>query len=175
MPAVQGPFDYKGALTLFDEVGHFCKLSQERANPHRGKESWSEAPWRIPCADQEGKSSGRARASSAGHSAYLALKRLSAYDNPTLEDRNLAVLYMGVMKSLYERRPFISTEGFVGLAPAHSRQDDCICIILGASFPFILRRATLGQYELIGEAYVYGIMDGEGLKLCRKAESVYLY
>lgn len=84
------------------------------------------------------------------------------------------LVYVKVMNALYERRPFISTEGFVETVPAHSQPEDLIGTILGASFPFIFRRMPEGQYELIGEAYVHGIMDGAGLKQGRYVDSVYL-
>jgi hypothetical protein len=70
MPAVNPPFDYEAATIFFNEIEHFSKFSQERGleTSRKGVE-WSEAIWRIPCADQEAKSSGRARASSTIHSA----------------------------------------------------------------------------------------------------------
>ena len=172
VPAVNSPFDYEGAINFFNEIEHLCKLSQElESKISRKGEKWSEAMWRIPCADQEAKSSGRVRASSSIHSAYLELRTPNAnFEKGSVARRN----YQSVMNLLYARRPFISKEGFVGLAPAHSQQGDCICIILGADVPFILRRTPIGQYELIGEAYVHGIMDGEGLQLGNDAEIVYL-
>ena len=59
-----------------------------------------------------------------------------------------------------KRRPFISTKGYVGLAPFHSDPADVICVLYGCVVPFVLRKNGL-RYNLIGEAYVHGIMDGE--------------
>lgn len=81
---------------------------------------------------------------------------------------------MKVLQSLHDRRPFSSKEGYVGLAPAHSKSGDIICILFGADFPFIIREAIKGQYELVGEAFVYGIMDGEGLELGKEVEEIIL-
>jgi hypothetical protein len=36
-----------------------------------------------------------------------------------------------------------------------------VVVLFGLDMPFVLRPATNGQYWIIGEAYVYGIMDGE--------------
>ena len=37
-------------------------------------------------------------------------------------------------------------------------------MLFGGSTPFLLRPATTeGEYRLVGEAYVYGLMDGEAL------------
>jgi hypothetical protein len=72
--------------------------------------------------------------------------------------------YVIAMEHLHNRKPFISSEGYVGLVPAHSRPGDIVCIIFGADVPFILRNVGEGEYQLIGEAYVFGIMDGEFVK-----------
>lgn len=47
--------------------------------------------------------------------------------------------YVKAMNALYERRPFILTEGSAGLVQAHSQSEDWISIILGANIPLILR------------------------------------
>jgi hypothetical protein len=59
---------------------------------------------------------------------------------------------------------FISPKGFIGLAHSRSWHTDKICILLGASVPFILRREE-DHYLLIGEAYVNGLMNGEAIEL----------
>lgn len=54
----------------------------------------------------------------------------------------------------------------LGLAPESVKPRDIICVILGCSVPVILRERKLptGDYfELIGEAYISGMMDGEAL------------
>ena len=38
---------------------------------------------------------------------------------------------------------------------------DVVALIKGSQVPFVLRRRTSGTYQLISEAYVDGIMDGE--------------
>lgn len=67
-------------------------------------------------------------------------------------------IYMG---DQFKRRPFLSEQGYVGLAPSHAEAGDVIVIIYGAIVPFILREVGNGGYNLVGEAYVHGIMDGE--------------
>jgi hypothetical protein len=69
--------------------------------------------------------------------------------------------YLIAMGYLHNRKPFISSGGYVGLVPAHSRPGDIVCIIFGAIVPFVLRDVGKEEYQLIGEAYVFGIMDGE--------------
>lgn len=59
-----------------------------------------------------------------------------------------------------------------GLAPDLAKEGDFICILLGCSVPVILRehQYRAGCHELIGEAYVYGMMDGEALARRKQKE-----
>ncbi|GKT41673.1 heterokaryon incompatibility protein 6, OR allele [Colletotrichum spaethianum] len=47
--------------------------------------------------------------------------------------------------------------------PRDARVGDVVCVLLGSEVPFVIRPTRQGMYELIGEAYVSGIMDGEAL------------
>ncbi|KAL8945460.1 MAG: hypothetical protein Q9211_000025 [Gyalolechia sp. 1 TL-2023] len=59
-------------------------------------------------------------------------------------------------------RSFIRSQGGrPGLAPRNARAGDIICLFHGGNVPFILRPGESGRYTFIGEAYVYGIMQGE--------------
>ena len=64
-----------------------------------------------------------------------------------------------------------SSDYLYGLAPGNSRVKDIICILSGCTVPVVLRPHGTPEgdpyYELVGEAFVYGKMDGEvmiGLK-----------
>jgi hypothetical protein len=62
---------------------------------------------------------------------------------------------------------FHTTKGFIGLAPRTSQPGDIVCLILGAEVPLLIR--TDGdKYVFVGECYVHGIMDGEGLVEARR-------
>jgi hypothetical protein len=58
------------------------------------------------------------------------------------------------MGDLFKRKPFMSTKGYVGLAPSHSEAGDVICVLYGCIVRFVLRKNGL-RYNLIGEAYVH--------------------
>ncbi len=63
------------------------------------------------------------------------------------------------------RRLFISSdEEWIGLAPMSAIAGDVIALLEGGPVPYILRpsETQAGNYELIGDAYVHGVMDGEG-------------
>ncbi len=49
----------------------------------------------------------------------------------------------------------------MGLTPAYTMKGDRICILLGGDVPFVVRPVNSCHYELIGIAYIHGIMHGE--------------
>ena len=59
---------------------------------------------------------------------------------------------------------FTSSTGYIGLAPHGTREGDLVFIVMGADVPFILRPCE-DSYELMGEAYVQGVMNGEILQM----------
>ncbi|KAJ0164211.1 Heterokaryon incompatibility protein 6, OR allele [Colletotrichum tanaceti] len=72
--------------------------------------------------------------------------------------------YVTAMKNLHGRRPFLSGSGYVGLAPRHVLPGDKIVVFLGGKTPYIVRDTGVAGYcELVGEAYVHGIMFGEAM------------
>ena len=62
------------------------------------------------------------------------------------------------------RKPFITTKGNLGLGPLAMQEGDMVAVLAGANVPFIVRKATEGRLEIVGEAYVNGIMDGEAFE-----------
>ena len=58
-----------------------------------------------------------------------------------------------------------------GIAPTNAKVGDIICVLLGCSVPVVLSRIDASNphsgYELVGEAYLHGVMDGEVLQLNR--------
>ncbi|KAK6855651.1 hypothetical protein PG995_007802 [Apiospora arundinis] len=71
--------------------------------------------------------------------------------------------------------PFITETGYVGLgAPQTLDSGDVVVIPYGSSVPFAMRRVGEESYRLLGEVYLYGIMDGEFMKVHRKETSIRL-
>ena len=63
---------------------------------------------------------------------------------------------------LWYPRVFICTDdGRFGLANPGAQVDDEVWILKGGRTPFLLRRRDDGGYQLVGEAFVHGIMLGE--------------
>jgi hypothetical protein len=64
---------------------------------------------------------------------------------------------------------FRSPKGYIGLAHPGAKHTDKICILLGASVPFILRWCA-DHYVLVSEAYVHGLMYGEAINMAMRGE-----
>jgi hypothetical protein len=61
---------------------------------------------------------------------------------------------------------FITKDGYVGIGPCTMREGDLMCIFCGAPSCFVIRVSEdhEGCYELVGPAYVHGLMDEEEVK-----------
>jgi hypothetical protein len=66
--------------------------------------------------------------------------------------------------SAMEHRSFISTEaGHIGLAPLLAKAEDEVVVIPGCLSPMVLRPMDDGRYQVVGECFILGLMDGEAL------------
>jgi hypothetical protein len=71
-------------------------------------------------------------------------------------------VFWNSLEGSVNRVPFRSAgKGYVGLGPKEVKPGDIICLFSGSYLPHVIRATEGGRYELIGEAYVHGIMDGE--------------
>ncbi|KAK5680352.1 hypothetical protein LTS10_007279 [Elasticomyces elasticus] len=64
---------------------------------------------------------------------------------------------------LYSRRLFLTAAGRIGLGPRIARTGDIVAVLRGGDVPLILRPLD-HEYQIIGEAYVSGIMRGEAVQ-----------
>lgn len=61
-------------------------------------------------------------------------------------------------------RRFLATQkGFIGLTSQCTEVGDAVCLFPGIVTPFILRKGQR-TWTLVGEAYIHGLMDGEGME-----------
>jgi hypothetical protein len=59
-------------------------------------------------------------------------------------------------------RRLVRTErGYLGLVPQEAKRGDHVAILKGGRTPFIVRPRG-SSWELVGECYIHGVMDGEG-------------
>ncbi|TKA71173.1 hypothetical protein B0A55_08657 [Friedmanniomyces simplex] len=65
------------------------------------------------------------------------------------------------------RRFFVTRSGLPGLGPQVVQSGDVVVVLRDADVPYTLRPLESGQYQLVGAAYVEGIMDGEAVEECK--------
>jgi hypothetical protein len=58
---------------------------------------------------------------------------------------------------------FRTSKGWIGIGPATLAAGDEVWVFYGGRMPFIMRSGS--TYEMIGEAYVHGIMHGEAMSM----------
>ncbi|PMD34353.1 hypothetical protein L207DRAFT_497721 [Hyaloscypha variabilis F] len=85
-----------------------------------------------------------------------------------------------VLEKTVENRGFCVTEnGYFGLVPRRARVGDHIIVLFGGCTPFVVRErkgwdspsSEKCYWQLVGEAYVHGMMDGEALAGLKEGES----
>lgn len=55
-----------------------------------------------------------------------------------------------------------TTNNYFGMFPKSANAGDEIWVLFGGEFPFVLRRKErIGYYELVGQCYIHGVMEGQ--------------
>jgi hypothetical protein len=73
------------------------------------------------------------------------------------------------------RQLMLTDRGYFGVVPKHAEVGDTVCCFLGAGVPYVLRhvgdcyKGTEKSFKLIGESYVYGLMQGEAFESIDKS------
>jgi len=68
---------------------------------------------------------------------------------------------MSAAKYCHNRKLFYTERGWLGLGPPSLQPSDEVWLLKAGRVPFALRPTPSGQYLLVGEVYIHGIMDGE--------------
>jgi hypothetical protein len=91
-----------------------------------------------------------------------------SYDTTVIEQSTL--FHRRFMTATTNRRFFTTREKRIGIGSRMTEAGDIVVIFLGGSTPFVIRETGSGgkegpkEYRLVGEAYVDGLMAGEGVK-----------
>lgn len=62
----------------------------------------------------------------------------------------------------------LTQNGRLGRVPLNAMPRDVIALLLGGEVPIILRPTSSRKYTVVGDCYLHGFMDGEGLIETRK-------
>jgi len=74
-----------------------------------------------------------------------------------------------------KRRVCVTSRGYLGMVPPRSKVGDSVAIFLGVKTPYVLRKTQSGMkemFELVGECYVDGMMDGEMMSLLPRIDRI---
>lgn len=99
-------------------------------------------------------------------------------NQPTLEELHAMTKFEEPMGLFAEGRRFCTTSnGYMGWAPQRTQFGDAVCIFQGSPVPFVVRKAIFKDnrlpflvgpgrqyYELVGECYLHGYMEGQGIE-----------
>jgi len=77
-------------------------------------------------------------------------------------DSELSAMTAAISYSKW-RQFCVTSEGRFGWVPDATRVGDKICVLFGGKTPFAIGGCGRGHYNLMGEAYINGIMNGEAL------------
>jgi hypothetical protein len=69
-------------------------------------------------------------------------------------------VYTSIHRVSFQRRICVTKAGRLGWVSKYSQEGDAIAIIAGIGVPMTLR-SKMADYEIIGNSYIHGIMDGE--------------
>jgi hypothetical protein len=73
------------------------------------------------------------------------------------------------------RQLMLTDRGYFSVVPKHAEVGVTVCCFLGAGVPYVLRhvrdccKGTEKSFKLIGESYVYGLMQGEAFESIDKS------
>jgi hypothetical protein len=148
----------------------FSKLCEKHGAAYKSEEQKLDVLWRTPIGDvfsQNASIPGKwQRATPDAIKGHRELILTVACDWNTFFDSTSA---LGLNYHLCTRfivpklRPFATKKGYIGMGPLTIQEGDIVAIIIGLEAPMILRKSDDDKYEIVGEAYVHGIMDGEAM------------
>ncbi|KAK7917700.1 hypothetical protein PG985_011308 [Apiospora marii] len=146
------------------DIGNICDVSDHL--------------WRILCANRDGNANGAPFLYRSSLLQLLAqVEDVGSLDTQELlssvQDNHVADFLQRVQAVVWDRKIVRSQgraglcEDLVGLAPRGSGMGDKIVVLFGCSVPVILRArkstARGACWELIGEAYMEGVMEGQAV------------
>ncbi|KAJ4352232.1 uncharacterized protein N0V89_007579 [Didymosphaeria variabile] len=132
----------------------------QKVSEHSTSCSWREALAHTMCADLEDDMDFE----EFHRGGSVPIGKLDTITGLLLETREL------VRDITMWRRLFNTTGGYLGLGPRDVQKGDSICVLHGSPFPMVLRQ--LGEsWEIVGEAYIHGLMDGEAEALGLEKET----
>ncbi|PMD47176.1 HET-domain-containing protein [Hyaloscypha variabilis F] len=134
-------------------------------NPYEGAAGRTEAFWRTLIADHEANYPPKRPVGNDFADRFEAWMGRSDREKDEAYTRHFS--NAAIMICL--NRSFVTTSnGYLALVPRLTVPGHLVCVLRGGNVPFILKSREDGYFELVGEAYVHGIMDGEFVRSAQK-------
>jgi hypothetical protein len=68
-----------------------------------------------------------------------------------------------------------TTKNYFGMFPKSARAGDEVWVLFGSEFPCVLgEKQEIGYYELLGQCYIHGIMEGQQKLKQESGQMIYL-
>lgn len=91
-----------------------------------------------------------------------AVKDVDEFDQSADVNFNTFLSRFSYVTRQMARRIIVTNDVIIGMAPCRARKGDVVVILCRCSIPVILRPIETGKaYQIVGEAYVHGYMNGE--------------
>ncbi|OAL43523.1 hypothetical protein IQ07DRAFT_580167 [Pyrenochaeta sp. DS3sAY3a] len=87
----------------------------------------------------------------------------SSQDASQETSRDIGPFWKNQLLRIRDKTFFKTRNGFFGVGKGTSQPNDKVCVLLGCPLPVILRETSPNEHQLVGCAYVHGIMDAETL------------
>jgi hypothetical protein len=135
-------------------------------NPYQGPSGRNEAFWRTLVTNSDGSYPPKRPVSNDFAGQFEAwMGRGEQIDE---EAYSQAFRTAAIRSCLY--RSFATTQnGYLALVPRKATPGQLVCVLRGRKVPLILSQRD-EYFELVGEPYVHGIMDGEFVRAARKED-----
>lgn len=156
-------WDQQAFARWLQELSEFSTSDSVRVEPDHLK-----AVWGTAVADQEIRQ-GDQKPRLSQHELEKVHNSLKSLNVTAADQKKLVSLGLGdyvyqLQDVAFDRRPFCTSRGRIGIGPCEMAAGDLLYVLIGAPVPYSFRPDTHDRLRLIGEAYVHGIMDGEAMK-----------
>jgi hypothetical protein len=171
-------------LTRHREVHRIAQsYTQERYHTNQPRH---EALWRTLIGDETPTSRPAEPTVGEDYAAYLRMQGIlhRGMEHAGLDDgqfvfENKERLYrinhlMG--RTINARQFAVTKKGYMALVPLGTQEGDWVAVFSGAATPHVLRAVTEGgdEFQVVGDAYVHGLMDGEAFRAKVRRETIVL-
>lgn len=98
----------------------------------------------------------------------ISVQTLSDMNQPAYDEREAILLeeyriLNSIVSTCSHKAAFVTQDGHVGLAPKSAKPGDLVTVLLGCDSAMILRPCQGDRFQVVGEAFCSGCMDGEVL------------